>query len=70
MALSLYAVNEGHLDDVPVEKGVEFESALHAHARANNDDPLVQINTTGDYNDDVASALEAAVTDFKTTGAY
>src|SRR4029077_3330036 len=29
MALSLYAVNEGYIDDVPVEKVVEFETEMH-----------------------------------------
>ena len=33
MALSLYAVNEGYIDDVPVNKVVDFETALHAFAR-------------------------------------
>ena len=70
MALSLYAVNEGHIDDVPVDKVVDFEAALHAHARANNADLLDQINSTGDYNDDIEQALAGVVTEFKATGAY
>jgi F-type H+-transporting ATPase subunit alpha len=70
MALSLYAVNEGHLDDVPVEKVVDFESALHAHARANSADLLDQINSTGDYGDEIEKSLASVVADFKATGAY
>jgi F-type H+-transporting ATPase subunit alpha len=70
MALSLYAVNEGHIDDVPVDKVVDFEAALHAHARANNADLLDRINSTGDYNDEIEKALAGVVTEFKATGAY
>src|SRR5918994_493292 len=31
MALSIYAVNEGFLDDVPLAKILPFEAGLHAH---------------------------------------
>src|SRR5690606_11696521 len=34
MALSLYAVNSGYLDDVPADKVVPFEAGLHAYARS------------------------------------
>ena len=44
MAISLYAANEGMLDDVPVNKIVDFEAAMHAHIRSNNNDLLDQIN--------------------------
>ena len=70
MALSLYAVNEGHLDDVPVDKVVAFEAALHAHARANNAELMDQINSTGDYSAEIQEALVGVVTEFKATGAY
>src|SRR5437868_2689819 len=33
MALSIYAANEGFLDDVPMAKIAAFESGLHAHLR-------------------------------------
>jgi F-type H+-transporting ATPase subunit alpha len=70
MAISLFAVNEGFLDDVPVNKVVAFEAALHAHARANNKALLDKINATGDYNDEIAASLKAAVEGFKKSGAY
>jgi len=34
MAVSLYAANEGYLDDVDVKKVVDFEHALHSYMRA------------------------------------
>jgi F-type H+-transporting ATPase subunit alpha len=70
MALSLYAVNEGYLDDVPVEKVVEFEAELHAHARANSKALLDKLNKGGDYDDNVAAEIKAAVEGFKKTSAF
>ena len=70
MALSLYAVNEGHLDDVPVEKVLDFESGLHAYASTNNQDLLDRIEATGDYNDEIQAAFEALVAEFTKTGSY
>ena len=70
MGLSLYAVNEGYLDDIDADKVVDFEAALHAHARANASDLLDEINASGDYSDDIQGKLKALVEDFKATGAY
>jgi len=70
MAISLYAVNEGFLDDVPVEKVVAFESALHAHAKDQAPDLIDKIDTTGAYDDDIAAELKTLVEGFKATGAY
>jgi F-type H+-transporting ATPase subunit alpha len=70
MAVSLFAVNEGYLDDVPANKVVAFEAGLHAHARANHKALLDRINANGEYGDDVAAELKQLVEGFKTTGAY
>jgi F-type H+-transporting ATPase subunit alpha len=70
MGLSLFAVNEGFLDDVPANKVVDFEGALHAYARANATPLLDQINTTGDYNDAIAADLKKVIEAFKTTGTF
>jgi F-type H+/Na+-transporting ATPase subunit alpha len=70
MALSLFAVNEGYLDDVPANKVVAFESALHSHAESKFQSLMDRINESGDYNDEIAAELHKAVKDFKETGAY
>ncbi|NND59371.1 MAG: F0F1 ATP synthase subunit alpha [Gammaproteobacteria bacterium] len=70
MALSLYAANEGALDDVPVEKVVDFEHALRAYAHDNHADTLEMINQTGNYDDEVAGKLTAIIDGFKSSGAY
>jgi F-type H+-transporting ATPase subunit alpha len=70
MALSLYAVNEGYLDKVPVEKVVDYEAALHDFAHANNQADLDAINESGDYNDDIAAQLKSICDGFAEKGAY
>ncbi|MGH8495923.1 MAG: F0F1 ATP synthase subunit alpha [Gammaproteobacteria bacterium] len=70
MALSLFAVNEGYLDEVDVKKIVDYESALHAHVRANHPEILDKINASGDYDDEIQAGLRKALDDFKATGAY
>ena len=70
MAVSLFAVNEGYLDDVPAEKVVAFEAALHAHAKANAAELMDKINATGDLNEEIESGLKALVESFKATGTY
>jgi F-type H+-transporting ATPase subunit alpha len=70
MATSLYAANEGYLDDVPVEKIVAFEAALHASIADNNPELMATINESGDYNDEIKAGLKLALEGFKETGAY
>ena len=70
MALSLYAVNEGLIDDVPANKVVDFETALHAYARQNGKALLDQINQKPDYNDQVAGDMRKLIEAFKKTGTY
>ncbi|MDM8547373.1 F0F1 ATP synthase subunit alpha [Candidatus Venteria ishoeyi] len=65
MAASLFAINEGYLDDVDVNKVVDFEQALHSYMRANQQDLLDKVNASGDYNDEIIKAFTAALDDFK-----
>jgi F-type H+-transporting ATPase subunit alpha len=65
IAISLFAANQGYLDDIPVNKVVDFEHALHAYVRANHGKLLDTVNASGDYNDDIANAFKAALDDFK-----
>ena len=67
---SLMAANEGYLDDVPVNKIVAFEDALQAFLKSNYQDLLNDINASGDYNDDIAAKMKAALDKFKQTGTY
>ena len=70
MAISLYAVNEGYLDDIEVEEAVPFETALHAYAHANAAELMEQIDRTGSYDEDIQAGLKALLEEFKASGAY
>jgi len=71
MGVSLYAVNEGYLDDVEVEKVGSFEAALHAHAHANASGLMEKIEASdGSFDEDIQAALKALLDEFKASGAY
>ena len=70
MAVSLYAVNEGYLDDVAVEKVVDFEAALHQFVHREHEDLVNKINESGDYNDEIEQGLKQAVSAFKQNGVW
>ncbi|MDD3447532.1 MAG: F0F1 ATP synthase subunit alpha, partial [Gammaproteobacteria bacterium] len=66
-AVSLFAVNEGYIDDVEIKKVVDFEAALLSYMRSSHADLLKQINDNPVYDDAVESGLRKAVEDFKAT---
>jgi F-type H+-transporting ATPase subunit alpha len=70
MAFSLFMANEGYLDDVAVNKVVDFEAAMLAHIKSNNADLVSKIDDTGDYNDDIAAEMKAALDNFKANGVF
>jgi F-type H+-transporting ATPase subunit alpha len=70
MAISLYAANEGYLDDVDADKIVAFEAAMHSYINDKFADLVNQISESGDLNDDIAAAMKQAIEDFKANGAY
>jgi F-type H+-transporting ATPase subunit alpha len=70
MALSLYAVNEGYLDEVDVSKVGDFEAALHDFANANSADLMAQIAETGDFSEEIQAGLKSTCEGFAEKGAY
>jgi F-type H+/Na+-transporting ATPase subunit alpha len=70
MAVSLFAVNEGYLDDVDLKKIVEFERALHSYVRSSHGDLLARINESGDYDAEIEEGLRKALEDFKANHAW
>jgi F-type H+-transporting ATPase subunit alpha len=70
MAISLFAANEGYLDDVDTTKVVDFEAALHSYMNANQADLVAKVNAEADWNDDVESAFHNAVKDFKANNTW
>ena len=70
MAVSLYAANEGYLDDIDAEKVVDFEIGLLASFRDNHQKLIEKINKSGDYNEKIEEGLKKAVEEFKETGTF
>ena len=70
MAVTLFTVNKGYYDDVPVEKALAFESALRAYLKSKYAALMDSIEKTKDLSADDEKALTAAVEDFKKNGAY
>ena len=69
-AFSLFAANEGFLDDVEVNKIVDFENAMQAHLKSSNQALLDKINASGDFNDEIAAEMKAAIEQFKSTSTW
>jgi len=65
MAVSLFAANEGYLDDLEADKVRPFEDALHAYMKSSQSDLMDKINTEAEYTDEVAASLKSALEDFK-----
>jgi len=70
MAFSLFAANEGFLDDVEVNKVVDFEAAMLSYLQSEKSDLLNSINSSGDYNDEIAADMRAALESFKSTSTW
>jgi F-type H+-transporting ATPase subunit alpha len=70
MAVSLYAVSEGYLDDLPLPKIIPFEAALHAHMANSYGDLMERINATGAWDKDIEATFKKALEEFKTTGSW
>ena len=69
-AVTLFAVNKGYYDDVPVEKTLAFEAALRAYMKSKYGALMDNIEKTKDLSADDEKALTAAIEDFKKNGAY
>ena len=70
MALSLFAANEGYLDEVDIAKIIPYEKAMHEHANAKHQDLMTEINSKLDYNDDIAASMKTVLDEFKDSGVY
>lgn len=69
MAVSLYAVNQGHLDDVDGARILAFEAALHQYMRQQHGALMDKIESTKDLDKEAEAELATAVAAFKKTWA-
>ncbi|ARU59598.1 MAG: F0F1 ATP synthase subunit alpha [Pseudomonadales bacterium] len=67
MGVILYAANEGFLDDIEVKKVVDFEASLISYMNSEQQDLLAKIGDNGNYNDEIAADIKAALEKFKAT---
>jgi F-type H+/Na+-transporting ATPase subunit alpha len=70
MAVSLFAVNKGYLDDVPVKQVLAFESGLHDFVKTKHSALVQKIEDTKQLDKDGEATLSAAIADFKKSGTY
>jgi F-type H+-transporting ATPase subunit alpha len=68
LAVSIYAAENGYLDDLAVAKVLPFEKALHAFMHQNHDELMQKIVASGAWNDEIAATFKAALDEFKKTG--
>jgi F-type H+/Na+-transporting ATPase subunit alpha len=69
-AVTLFAVNRGYYDDVPVEKALAFESGLRALLKSKYAALVDKIESTKDLDAEGEKALAAAIADFKQNGTW
>ncbi|HPB91350.1 MAG TPA: F0F1 ATP synthase subunit alpha [Rugosibacter sp.] len=65
MAVSLYASNEGFMDDVDVPRILAFEAAIHQTLHQKHADLMAKIESTKDLDKDAEAQLKAALVEFK-----
>ncbi len=70
MAFTLFGVNGGFFDDVPVAKALAAEKALHKFMQTKYADLTNRIEDSKDLPKDDETALTAAMKDFKANGSY
>ena len=67
MALTLYAINNGYYDGIPVDKALAFEAGFLSYVKANNASLLSNIESAADLSKDDEQVLIKALNEFKTT---
>ena len=70
MGVSLFSVEKGYLDDVPVLEIGAFDAALQAYMHQTCSSIMDKINASGGYDSEIEAQLTAAVEEFKRTGAW
>ncbi|RUM51513.1 MAG: F0F1 ATP synthase subunit alpha [Methylococcus sp.] len=64
MAVSLFAANEGYLDQVEVSKVRDFEDALQGYMKSEHADLMDKIDASGEYSDEITEAFKSALDSF------
>ena len=70
MAVSLFAAENGYLDEIPVEKIQAYEQALLQYMHSDHQPLMDTINSRGIYDDEIQQGLASALNAFKDKGAW
>ena len=70
MGVSLFAANEGYLNEVPVNRVLDFERDLIDHMNTNHGEWMQSITESGDYSDEIEAFLREALEEFVKTHSY
>ncbi len=70
LAVSLFAVTRGYLDELPVDKVLPFETALHDHMKTHHAGWVDRVEASKDLSKEDEDALKGVVESFLKTGAF
>lgn len=70
MAVSLFAADRGYLDDVDLNKVLDFESAAVAYFRQHHEALMDKIDETGAFDDEIEAKFVESFDAFKQNGAW
>ena len=69
-ALTLYTVNKGYYDDVPVDKALSFESSLRTFMKSKYAALMDKLEASKEMDGDAEKAFSSAIEDFKKNGSF
>jgi F-type H+-transporting ATPase subunit alpha len=67
MGVVLFAINEGYMEDIEVDRILAFEAALMSYMNAEHADFMNNVNETGAYSDAIVAEMTTAIETFKST---
>jgi F-type H+-transporting ATPase subunit alpha len=70
MAVTLYAVDKGYMDDLAINKIGDFEAGLIDHMNNSEASFMNEISESGAYNDEVEATIKSSIEDFKKNGTW
>jgi F-type H+/Na+-transporting ATPase subunit alpha len=65
MAISLFAADNGHLDNIPLKRIGLFEQELHSYVESNYQDFLNQLNLNKTFDNNIATEMDNIILTFK-----
>ncbi|MGI9281106.1 MAG: F0F1 ATP synthase subunit alpha [Endozoicomonas sp.] len=70
MGVVIYAAEKGYLEDVELNKILDFEAALLSFVNSEFSELMARINESGDYNGEIEAGIKQAIEKFKATQSW